>query len=300
MLSLSSACWLVKATIQLVVLMGLLDVLSHCFRKAQCYLWREHGWQTAVVFCLLASGMQPTAFAPENLTQICVCTKGSKGLIIFWELYYLSFANQVILQTEKNVVCDPAKAAAQWGWPQARNAEPCPQAWACPESELTESSSLSVPCTRLSPLRLCSSWKSYQRQCLLQPFWRVVALRIRQPVSSDRNRHNRIQPGLDVLWLAVFQYAFPSVSWQLPHLSLLGGGCRSAFQQKVGNFNIGFFFFPNNCFVDMFTWLRFLLKSPKALENKWQRAQGVVPFILQDCVLWDSFSVHKKGTDWAA
>lgn len=49
----------------------------------------------------LAFGMQATAFAPENLTQICVCRKGSKDLIIFWELYYLSFANQVILQTEK-------------------------------------------------------------------------------------------------------------------------------------------------------------------------------------------------------
>ena len=154
--------------------------------------------------------MQPTAFAPENLTQICVCTKGSKGLIIFWELYYLSFANQVILQTEKNAVCDPAKAAAQWGWPQARNSEPCPQAWACPESELTESSSLCVPCTRLSPLRLCSSWKSYQRQSLPEPCWRVVALnwmRIGQPSSSDTNRHDRIQPGLDVLWLAAFQFA---------------------------------------------------------------------------------------------
>lgn len=54
-----------------------------------------------MVFCLLACGMQSAAFAPENLTQICVCTKGSKDLIIFWELYYLSFANQVILQTEK-------------------------------------------------------------------------------------------------------------------------------------------------------------------------------------------------------
>ena len=91
----------VKASIRLVPQIGLSNILSHCFRKAWCYLWREHGLLTSVVFCLLAFGMQSTAFSPENLTQICVCRKGSKALIIFWEPYYLSFANQVILQTEK-------------------------------------------------------------------------------------------------------------------------------------------------------------------------------------------------------
>lgn len=68
------------------------------------------------MFGLLAFGIPSIAFTPENLTQICVCREGSKDLIIFEELYYLSIANQVILQTEKkNAVYDPAKAAAQWG-----------------------------------------------------------------------------------------------------------------------------------------------------------------------------------------
>lgn len=162
-----------KASIQLVPQMGLSNILSHCFRKAWCYLWRDHGLLTSMVFCLLAFGMQSTAFAPENLTQICVCRKRSKDLIIFWELYYLSFANQVILQTEKNVVYDPAKAAAQWGWQQARNSKAL-LAGLSMSRERADRKQLSA-CICL-PYAFVQVWKSYPKQCPLDPFWWVVAL----------------------------------------------------------------------------------------------------------------------------
>lgn len=136
--------------------MGLSNTLSHFFRKAWCYLWREHGLLTSVVFCLLAFGMQSTAFAPENLTQICVCGKGSKDLIIFWELYYLSFANQVILQTEKMLCMTQPRLLLSGVDCRPEIQKPCPQAWACPESELTGSSS---PHASVSPVPLFKSGK---------------------------------------------------------------------------------------------------------------------------------------------
>lgn len=89
--------------------------MSHSFGEAWCYLWRECGWLTSGVFGLLAFGILYTAFTPENLTQICVCRKGSKDLIIFEELYYLSFANQVILQTEKKCRIWPSQGCCSMG-----------------------------------------------------------------------------------------------------------------------------------------------------------------------------------------
>lgn len=117
-----------KASIRLVPQMGLSNILSHCFRKAWCYLWRDHGLLTSMVFCLLAFGMQSTAIAPENLTQICVCRKRSKDLIIFWELYYLSFANQVILQTEKMLCMTQPRLLLNGDDSRPENQKPCPQA----------------------------------------------------------------------------------------------------------------------------------------------------------------------------
>lgn len=55
---------------------------------------------------------------------------------------------------KKNAVYDPAKAAAQWGWQQARNSKPCPQACTRPECPLMESSSLCAPCKRSRPEEL--------------------------------------------------------------------------------------------------------------------------------------------------
>lgn len=37
-------------------------------------------------------------------------------------------------------------------------------------------------------------------------------------------------------------------------------------------------------FTDLFTWLKFLLMTPKAFESKLQRGHMVVPLILQQCV----------------
>lgn len=114
LLSLSNSCPLVKAAIQLVPWTDC-PALSHCFRKTWCYFWGEHGWLTSMVFGPLAFGMLSTAFTPENLTQICVCREGSRDLIIFWELYYLSFTNQVILQTEKKCCVWPSQGCCSMG-----------------------------------------------------------------------------------------------------------------------------------------------------------------------------------------
>lgn len=37
-------------------------------------------------------------------------------------------------------------------------------------------------------------------------------------------------------------------------------------------------------FTDLFTWLKFLLMTPKAFESKLQRGHMVVPLILQQCI----------------
>lgn len=79
---------------------------SHCFRKAWCYFGGECGWLSSMVFGLSAFGMPSTAFTPENLTQTCVFRKGSKHLIIFWDLYYLSFLTRSFFRQKK---C--------WVWP---------------------------------------------------------------------------------------------------------------------------------------------------------------------------------------
>lgn len=54
-----------------------------------------------MVFGLSAFGMPSTAFTPENLTQICVFKEGSKHLIIFWDLYYLSFLIRSFFRQKK-------------------------------------------------------------------------------------------------------------------------------------------------------------------------------------------------------
>lgn len=65
--------------------------------------------------------------------------------------------------------------------------------------------------------------------------------------------------------------------------------------KNLGNFNFCFFYFPNHCFTAMFTWLRFLLKTPIALESKLPRTQVVLSLILQQCVIGGLLSVQKRG-----
>lgn len=118
---------------------------------------------------------------------------------------------------------DPAKAAVQWGWQQARNSKPCPQAWACPESELMESSSLCAPCLCLSPLAFVQAG----RVTKAMPTWPVLTggcwPKWEKGNLSYRNRQNRMQqasPWPGCFWLEIFwNVYFHHCQWQPSHLS---------------------------------------------------------------------------------
>lgn len=141
----------------------------------------------------------------------------------------MSFANQVILQTEK-MLCVTQPMLLLNG---VDRQPASPGTTRRPEHIQKTRSQRTIlcvhPCTQLSPLSFCSSLEELPKAMPTGPFSMVVALnqmKKRQPVSSDRhkqNRSSRHRRGLKLsTTCSISNVCLSHHQWPLPHLSLLG------------------------------------------------------------------------------